>query len=239
MALSPSRRIASAKLLGYFVVVEGSGNLGAGDALVEECANHDATVLRLSFGGLVAADLAALAHGSRGQHVGQGNVTLLQQDIGDVVGTLFAELLVQSGTARLQRRSPSPGCCSRCSVMAFCANASKWGIVLGIDLHLPVGEEDGNFVEDVVVVKLAEARAVGGDLGLVGGDLLLLLVDGSLLFFQSRVLRSQRVGLLLQLSLIGFACCWVSCTPAWIAWACSRSSPLNRIEVATSWFCSL
>jgi hypothetical protein len=40
-----------------------------------------------------------LAHGARSQHVGQWNVTLLGQNVGDIGGAVFAELLVKGGAA--------------------------------------------------------------------------------------------------------------------------------------------
>ena len=69
--------------------------------------------------------------------------------------------------------------------------------VFRIDPHHTIAEQDCHLVEDVVVVKLTKASAVGGNLGLVGCDLLLLLVEGGLLFLESRVLGSERFGLLL------------------------------------------
>ena len=63
---------------------------GSCDALVKQRPNHDTTILRLTLLGLVVTDLAALTHGSRSQHVGQGNMPLLDQDVGDVLRALFA-----------------------------------------------------------------------------------------------------------------------------------------------------
>src|SRR5271157_1600610 len=74
--------------------------IDARDALVLEYPDHDATVLGLALGGLVfAVDLAALAHRARSQHVGQRNMALLQNDVGNVISTLIAELLVYGSTA--------------------------------------------------------------------------------------------------------------------------------------------
>ena len=44
--------------------------------------------------------LAAFSHCAGGQHVGQRDMTLLKKDVGDIVGPLFAELLIQGSTAR-------------------------------------------------------------------------------------------------------------------------------------------
>src|SRR6516165_695327 len=77
----------------------GQWELSARDALVKKSSHHNAAVLSLSFGSLVAADLSALAHRARRQHVGQRDATLLYQDVGHIVGPVFAQLLIQSDAA--------------------------------------------------------------------------------------------------------------------------------------------
>ena len=69
--------------------------LDAGDGFVLQDAHYHAPVLSLSFLRLIIAHLLALAHCTRGQHSGKRNLTLLYQDIGDTVGAIFTELLVQ------------------------------------------------------------------------------------------------------------------------------------------------
>jgi hypothetical protein len=73
--------------------------LNPSDAFVLEDADNDATILRLPFGRLIVPDSMALSHGTRGQHSGQGNVSLLNQKIGHLIGAVFAELLVHSHAA--------------------------------------------------------------------------------------------------------------------------------------------
>jgi len=68
--------------------------LYSGDAFVLQNAHYYATILGLPFRCLVVTDLVTLPHGARRQHSSEGNVSLLNQDIGKVIGAVFAELLV-------------------------------------------------------------------------------------------------------------------------------------------------
>ena len=75
--------------------------LGSSDGLVLQDSNHHATILGFRVSGLVtSANLAALAHCTGRQHVGQRYVALLQKEIRDVVGAVFTQLLVQCGASR-------------------------------------------------------------------------------------------------------------------------------------------
>src|SRR5260370_36959191 len=72
---------------------------GTCNGFVLQNAHHYATILRLPFRGLyVLADLLAFSHSTRCQHSGEGNATLLNQDVGNGVGTVFAKFLVHGGT---------------------------------------------------------------------------------------------------------------------------------------------
>ena len=172
--------------------------LGSRDALVLECPHHYATVLCLALRRfVVAAYLAALSHCAWSQHVGQRNMTLLQQNVGDILGAFIAELLVQGNAAR--------GCSATFDLyhvalnrLRFFSQCYQLRRVLGVDFHLAIAEIDGDFVDDVVIVELAKTRAVGRDSRFVGGNLLLLFVRCLLLFFQRRVLGSQGGILLFQ-----------------------------------------
>src|SRR5262245_47780717 len=62
----------------------------SGNSLVKQRTHHHTTIFCLTFLGFVVTDLAALAHGSRSQHVGQRNMPLLDQNVGDIVGAVFA-----------------------------------------------------------------------------------------------------------------------------------------------------
>ena len=67
----------------------------ARDALVLKYPDNDTTVLGLALDGLIVATyLATLTHRTRSQHVGKWDMALLQQDVGDIIGTLIAQLLV-------------------------------------------------------------------------------------------------------------------------------------------------
>src|SRR4051812_29265544 len=69
------------------------------DPLVLQNPHYDASVLRLPLRCSVFSHLAALAHRARSQDFGQRNVTLLHQEISDIVGAVFAKLLIQACTA--------------------------------------------------------------------------------------------------------------------------------------------
>jgi hypothetical protein len=56
--------------------------------------HHDAPVPGLSFGALIVTDLRRLSHGTRNQHPGKRDMSLLQQNIRHIPGTVLAELLV-------------------------------------------------------------------------------------------------------------------------------------------------
>ncbi|MGA9999428.1 MAG: hypothetical protein WBQ04_04850 [Candidatus Acidiferrales bacterium] len=64
------------------------------DTFVLQNTHYDPSILRLSFRRLVVADLMALSHRTWGQHPREGNVSLLNQNIGNSIGAVFAELLV-------------------------------------------------------------------------------------------------------------------------------------------------
>src|SRR6516165_8552146 len=160
------------------------------DSFVQQRPNHDTTILSLTLLGLVVTDLAALTHGSGSQHVGQRNMPLLHQDVGDVVSPVLAELLVQGGAAY------SGGVTFYLNVIAVVRHSllrqcHQRFNVLRIDLRLAVSKQDGHLVEDVVIVELAEAGTVRGDSCLIRRDLLLLLVEGLLLRLQGCVLLFQ------------------------------------------------
>ena len=62
---------------------------------------------------------------------------------------------------------------------------------LGGHLGLAVAEEHRDFVHDVVIIKLAEAGDSCIDGGLIGGNLGLTCLDGSLVLLQSFILCFQ------------------------------------------------
>jgi hypothetical protein len=57
-----------------------SQSLNSSDSLVLQHAHHYPPILRLSFRGLIVADLPILTHRSWSLHSGERNVTLLKQD---------------------------------------------------------------------------------------------------------------------------------------------------------------
>lgn len=59
-------------------------------AFVLKDSNHNAAVLSLGVSCPTLVFLATLAHGTRGQHVCKWDITLLQQDVRDIVGAVFA-----------------------------------------------------------------------------------------------------------------------------------------------------
>ena len=65
------------------------------DALVLQDTHNHATILGLSFRRLVTAHLVCFSHCPWGQHSGERNVALLEQDIGHAVGAVLTQLLVQ------------------------------------------------------------------------------------------------------------------------------------------------
>ena len=166
--------------------------LCSGDGLVLQDAYHYAAILGLDRGGLIrSADLAALAHRAGRQHIGQRDVPLLQQNARDAIGPVFTQPLVQSGVTGGRGVSFDLDHVAIDSLGLFRERDQRL-VVLGIDVGLAVGEQDSDFVDDVVVVELAESSRILSDGGLVGGDLLLL-------FGQRRVLRREFSGMLFQL----------------------------------------
>src|SRR5215469_7981855 len=73
--------------------------LDTGNRLVLQYADDDAAVFCLSFGSFVISDLIGLSHGTGCQKTCEGNFSLLKQHISDVIGTVFAELLVSRNAA--------------------------------------------------------------------------------------------------------------------------------------------
>src|ERR1700751_1041835 len=69
------------------------------DAFVLENPHYDSTIFSLSFFRLVFADLVSLSHRPRSKHSRKGDVSLLDQNVCYLVGTVFAELLIQSRAA--------------------------------------------------------------------------------------------------------------------------------------------
>ena len=65
------------------------------DAFILQHPDHDAPVLGLALGRLIAFYLPAFAHCARRQHVSQWNMTLLLQKLSHFVGPVFAQLLIQ------------------------------------------------------------------------------------------------------------------------------------------------
>ena len=63
------------------------------DPFVLENLDLDSAVLCLSLGGLIAVHL--LTHSARGEHIRQGDVTLLLQERCDIAGTFAAQPLIQ------------------------------------------------------------------------------------------------------------------------------------------------
>src|SRR6202040_578929 len=70
----------------------------AGNRFILQNPHHYATILSFTFRALGVADLLAFSHRTRGQHSGEGNAALLNQDVGHGVGSVFAEFLVHGGT---------------------------------------------------------------------------------------------------------------------------------------------
>ena len=83
------------------------------NSLILKYANYDAAIRSLVICRLVLLYLASLAHRAWGQHIGQRNMTLLQQDVCDVVGAIFAESSGLARSCRRPRRSLSPELHSR------------------------------------------------------------------------------------------------------------------------------
>jgi len=64
-------------------------SLGSGNSLVLQYPHHDAPILRLTLNRFVRCNLTALSHRAWRQHVGQGNMTLLQHEISDILGAFL------------------------------------------------------------------------------------------------------------------------------------------------------
>ena len=73
--------------------------LDTGNRLVLQYADDNAAIFCLSFGSFIISYLIGLSHGARCQKTCEGNFSLLQQHISDVIGTVFAELLVSRNAA--------------------------------------------------------------------------------------------------------------------------------------------
>src|ERR1700678_1254057 len=73
--------------------------LRASNSLVLEYPDYDSPVFFLAFSRLVTAYLPAFAHSPGRQHIGQRDVALLLKKLGDTVGPVLAQFLVQRSAA--------------------------------------------------------------------------------------------------------------------------------------------
>ena len=113
--------------------------LYASDGLVLQNTHYYATILLLSFGRLVFADLVALPHCAWCQHSGKGNVGLLKQDLGYIIGAVLAELLVQFHAAN-GRGVAFHFDHVAVDSLAFPSQGQKLGRILGINFDFAVPE---------------------------------------------------------------------------------------------------
>jgi len=173
--------------------------LESSDPFVLKDPHDHSTILRLPVRSLVVSDLPALAHRARSQQVGQGNVALLHQKLSHAIGAVFAKLLVQSDTAACRGIANNLNVVGLDS-LGFLCQFLEAVVVLRADHDFTVPKIDGYFVKNVIIVQLAEprnrsvdGRFIGGDLLLLGGQLLLLVLQGLGLGFQFGVLLLQLV----------------------------------------------
>jgi len=75
------------------------------NSFVLQNSDYHATVVGLSLRALVSSNLLAGSHGPGRKHVRQGDVALLFQKFGHVIGTLCAEFLVQCSKAYGRREA--------------------------------------------------------------------------------------------------------------------------------------
>src|SRR5271154_3849128 len=167
--------------------------LHSGDGLVLEKTHDYTTIPRLSFRRIGVADLFALSHFARRKHSGEWGLTLLKQDICHILSPVLAEFLVQrsitgGGGVALYFNHVAFDC------LGFIHERHQLSSIFWIDVDLAVVKVHRYFIQDVVIVQLAEACDGGIDSRLIFCDLCRLLLQGlslrvqlSLLFFQIRL----------------------------------------------------
>lgn len=127
--------------------------------LVLQDAYHHAMVLRLSFGCFIVTQLLSLAQCTRRKHSREGNVSLLNQDIGHVIRALLGELLVQNNTAGPRVVSYS---LDQITVdgLGLPSQRQQLGLVLRVNLNFATAEQHYDFIPNEIGVELVEFGGV-------------------------------------------------------------------------------
>src|SRR5579864_259108 len=190
---NPGRRVSAAQDSLRF--------LRSGNTFVLKNSNPHTAVLCFSLRRVyLVSYLTTLAHRRRGNHAGQRDMTILQEDLRYSSGSLLTQLLICRFTAYRRCESFDLDLVAF-DAFGFFSQRSKLRYVLGINACLAIGEVDGDFVNDVPVVELPKSCAVSGNRCLVGFNLRLLRLQSLILRLQLGVLLLQFLLILLSLFL--------------------------------------
>src|SRR5271170_3831620 len=164
--------------------------LHSGDGLVLEKTHDYTTIPRLSFRRIGVADLFALSHRARRKHSGEWGLTLLKQNICHIASTALAEFLVRCG---ITGRGGVALYFDHVAIDSLGLLRQRYQLrsIFWINFDLAVGKVNRYFIQDVVIVQLAEACDGSIDIRLICRDSRLICCDLCLLLLQGLFLRVQ------------------------------------------------